>query len=76
MHKRLMIMSIVAVLSYGLWISPDFTEIAAGVAIFLFGMSSLEQGFNAFTGGLLEKYLIKPLAHSARVFASALYQQR
>jgi phosphate:Na+ symporter len=45
------------VLAYGFWISPDFNQIAAGVAIFLFGMLSLEQGFRAFTGGILEKIL-------------------
>ena len=31
--------------------------IAAGVAIFLFGMLSLEEGFRAFTGGTLERML-------------------
>ena len=44
-------------LAYGFWISPNFKEIAAGVAIFLFGMLSLEEGFKAFTGGLLERLL-------------------
>jgi phosphate:Na+ symporter len=48
-----------AVLIYGFWISPDFKEIAAGVAIFLFGMLFLEEGFKAFTGGLLENLLSK-----------------
>ncbi|MES9903433.1 MAG: Na/Pi symporter, partial [Sedimenticola sp.] len=33
--------------------------ISAGVAIFLFGMLSLEQGFRAFTGGTLENLLRK-----------------
>jgi phosphate:Na+ symporter len=47
------------VLSYGFWISPNLKQIAAGVAIFLFGMLSLEEGFKAFTGGLLEKILKK-----------------
>ena len=47
------------VLAYGFWISPDFKEISAGVAIFLFGMLSLEEGFKAFTGGLLERLLRK-----------------
>ena len=45
------------VLAYGFWISPDFKEISAGVAVFLFGMLSLEEGFKAFTGGMLEKLL-------------------
>ena len=34
-------------------------QIAAGVALFLFGMLALEEGFKAFTGGLLEKILRK-----------------
>ncbi|RKZ99257.1 MAG: Na/Pi cotransporter family protein [Gammaproteobacteria bacterium] len=47
------------VLAYGFWVSPDFKEISAGVAVFLFGMLFLEEGFKAFTGGLLEKILQK-----------------
>jgi phosphate:Na+ symporter len=57
MFKRIILPSIFIVLAYGFWISPDFKQIAAGVAIFLFGMLSLEQGFRAFTGGILEKIL-------------------
>ncbi len=52
-----MLAVIFCILGYGFWISPDFKEIAAGVAIFLFGMMSLENGFKTFTGGLLEKLL-------------------
>jgi len=48
-----------ALLAYGFWVSTDFKEIAAGVAIFLFGMLSLEEGFKAFTGGTLETILRK-----------------
>ena len=44
-------------LGYAFWRSPDFMEIASGVAIFLFGMVALEQGFRAFSGGLLERVL-------------------
>ncbi|MBF0266322.1 MAG: Na/Pi cotransporter family protein [Gammaproteobacteria bacterium] len=47
------------VLTYGFWVSPDFKEISAGVAVFLFGMLFLEEGFKAFTGGLLERLLNK-----------------
>ncbi|GAA5214696.1 hypothetical protein GCM10025776_08280 [Corallincola platygyrae] len=36
---------------------PELKEILAGVAIFLFGMLALEDGFKAFTGGLLERLL-------------------
>lgn len=57
MFRRFLLLVIFAVLAYGFWISPSFKEIAAGVAIFLFGMLSLEEGFKAFTGGLLERFL-------------------
>jgi len=57
--KRIFLPVILAVLAAGFWISPNFKEIAAGVAIFLFGMIFLEDGFRAFTGGVLEKLLAK-----------------
>ena len=59
MLKKIMLPTILLILAYGFWISPDFKEIAAGVSIFLFGMLFLEEGFKAFTGGLLEKLLAK-----------------
>ncbi|MCK5665297.1 MAG: Na/Pi symporter, partial [Thiotrichaceae bacterium] len=59
MIKKIFLPTILFVLAYGFWVSPDFKEISAGVAVFLFGMLFLEQGFNAFTGGLLEKILQK-----------------
>ncbi|MGZ5050346.1 MAG: Na/Pi cotransporter family protein [Methylobacter sp.] len=58
MHKALLPL-VVLLLSYGFWLSDAFKGIAAGVSIFLFGMLSLEQGFKAFTGGLLERILQK-----------------
>ena len=57
MLRRILLPSIFGILAYGFWVSPDFKEIAAGVAIFLFGMLSLEEGFRAFSGGLLERIL-------------------
>ena len=57
MIGKIFLPSILLVLAYGFWISPDFKEISAGVAIFLFGMLSLEEGFKAFTGGVLENLL-------------------
>ena len=59
MIKKIFLPTILFVLAYGFWISPDFKEISAGVAVFLFGMLFLEEGFKAFTGGLLEKILEK-----------------
>ncbi len=59
MLKKTILPTILLILAYGFWISPDFKEIAAGVSIFLFGMLFLEDGFKAFTGGVLEKLLQK-----------------
>jgi phosphate:Na+ symporter len=55
--SQLLLPGIILLLAYGFWISPDFKTIAAGIAIFLFGMLSLEQGFRAFSGGFWEKTL-------------------
>ena len=59
MLSRLFLPSTLLLLIYGFWVSPEFKIIAAGVAIFLFGMVYLEQGFKVFTGGLLENILQK-----------------
>jgi len=59
MLRKILLPSILVILGYGFWVSPDFKEIAAGVSIFLFGMLFLEEGFKAFTGGMLEKLLQK-----------------
>ncbi|PHQ65614.1 MAG: sodium:phosphate symporter [Sulfurimonas sp.] len=59
MLRKILLPSILIILAYGFWISPDFKEISAGVAIFLFGMLTLEEGFKAFSGGTLEKILQK-----------------
>lgn len=57
MMKKLLLPVILGLLVFGFWISPDFQEIAAGVAIFLFGMLMLEDGFKLFSGGYLERAL-------------------
>jgi len=57
MLRKILLPSILLVLAYGFWASSDFKEISAGVAIFLFGMLALEEGFKAFTGGTLERIL-------------------
>jgi len=59
MIRRILLPVIFGFLVYGFWISPDFKQISAGVAIFLFGMLFLEEGFRAFTGGFLENLLGK-----------------
>ena len=55
--RQLPLILALGLLAWAFWASPTLTEIAAGVAIFLFGMMALEQGFKAFTGGMLEAVL-------------------
>ncbi len=57
MSQRLFLVAIFLMLGYGFWVSPEFKDIAAGGAIFLFGMFTLESGFQTFSGGLLERIL-------------------
>lgn len=59
MSRHIALAAIFLSLGWGFWASPNFKEIAAGVAVFLFGMLSLEEGFKAFTGGTLERILQK-----------------
>lgn len=59
MLSKIFLPTIIIILGWGFWISPDFKTIAAGVAIFLFGMLSLESGFKVFTGGTLENILAR-----------------
>ncbi len=66
MLKKILLPTILLVLSYGFWISENFKEIAAGVAIFLFGMVALEEGFKAFSGGALERVLKKSTSNLAK----------
>jgi phosphate:Na+ symporter len=55
--KRMLFPVIMLLLAFSLWSSPQLQQIAAGVAIFLFGMLSLERGFQSFSGGLIERVL-------------------
>ena len=56
----------VGALLLAFWVSPDSQEIAAGVAIFLFGMLMLEDGFKLFGGGALERVLERATASTPR----------
>ncbi len=57
MLRHTLLLTLLLLLGYGFWYSSDFKAIAAGVSLFLFGMIFLEDGFQAFTGGLLERVL-------------------
>ncbi len=48
---------VIATLLVAFWFSPNVQEIGAGIAIFLFGMLMLEDGFKLFGGGMLERLL-------------------
>ena len=57
MIKNSLFFVLLGLLAVGFWFSADFKTIVAGIAIFLFGMLSLQQGFKVFTGGALERIL-------------------
>lgn len=57
MIRKFTFPALLLALAYGLWASADFVEIAAGIALFMFGMLCLEAGFKFFTGGPLEAAL-------------------
>jgi len=57
MLRKTFLPAIFLLLAYGFAVSADFKTITAGVAIFLFGMLSLEEGFKTFSAGTLEKIL-------------------
>jgi len=55
--KQYYVAAAVGALLLGFWFSVDAREIAAGVAIFLFGILMLEDGFRRLSGGSLERLL-------------------
>ena len=55
--RRYLVPVAIGALVLAFWFNPDSQEIAAGVAIFLFGMLMLEDGFKLLSGGLLERML-------------------
>ena len=57
MLKRLFLPAVLIFLAIVFWLSPDFKEIAAGIAILLFGMTALENGFKSLTEGPLKRLL-------------------
>ncbi len=57
MIRKLFLFVILILLGVALFLNPNFKTIAAGVAILLFGMIMLEEGFRTFTKGPLQKIL-------------------
>ncbi len=59
MYNKLILASILGITTYWFWISPEFKEVAAWVAIFLFWMQFLQQWFRNFTWWTFEQILQK-----------------
>lgn len=59
MIKKLFFPVILLLLGWAFLVNPTIRDVAAGVAILLFGMIMLEEGFNAFVEGPLQKLLEK-----------------
>lgn len=55
--KKLMLPVILLMMGYAFWVNSSSKQIAAGVAIFLFGMLAIEDGFQRLSGGILERIL-------------------
>lgn len=79
MIRKLLFFAILLALAVVLFFNPNFKTIAAGVAILLFGMVMLEEGFKVFTKGPL-KNILKNATNklyksiSAGAFVTALIQ--
>jgi phosphate:Na+ symporter len=61
-----------AALVLAFWFSPDLQEVAAGVAIFLFGILMLQDGFKLLGGGNLERLLGAATRSTPRALAFGL----
>ncbi len=59
MFKNLILFIVLILIGISFWLIPNFREISAGVAILLFGMISLENGFKSFAEGPLKRILAK-----------------
>jgi phosphate:Na+ symporter len=57
MLGRILLPLVFVLMSYGFWASSSFQDISAGVALFLFGMFCMEQGFKIFSGSGLQALL-------------------
>lgn len=57
MIRRLFFLAFLLVMAVLLFVNPNLKTILAGVAILLFGMIMLEEGFKVFTKGPLQKIL-------------------
>lgn len=59
MIRKSFFYSFLIVLAFALYFNPNFKTISAGVAVLLFGMIMLEEGFKVFTKGPLQNIIKK-----------------
>ena len=59
LFKRFMLPISMVFLGFGFWAYPNFEKIAAGIAVFLFGLWMLKRGVQTLSGGLIEDTLQK-----------------
>ena len=59
MIKKIVFYAFLTALGAVLFVNPNFKTIASGIAILLFGMIMLEEGFKVFAKGPLQKILQK-----------------
>ena len=59
MIKKILFFGLLVILAILFFLNPNFETISAGVAILLFGMVMLEEGFKVFTKGPLQNILKK-----------------
>ena len=69
MFKNLFLLITLLILGIAFWIVPNFREISTGIAILLFGMVSLENGFKSFAEGPLKKILAKATSKFYKSFS-------
>ncbi len=79
MIKKFLFIGVLIALAILLYLNPNFKTIAAGIAILLFGMIMLEEGFKVFTKGPLQNILKKATnklykSITAGAFVTALLQ--
>ena len=59
MIRKTFFYGLLIALAFALYLNPNFKTISAGIAILLFGMIMLEEGFKVFTKGPLQNILRK-----------------
>lgn len=72
LFKRFLLPVSMLILAAGFWFYPNFEQIAAGIAVFLFGLKMLERGIQGLSGGLLESMLQKVTSSTPRAMLFGL----